>query len=163
MLYGPNGEEVSSTPVEVKEDPVVAAGKNRWSDLGYLLECYHNFLAAIQSKAKKDYQYENELAFVLAGSPVWSISDSFGDWCKDMEETTVWRLQSLEEKKLQNRPSDVVLLKVFDKIDNPDPYLGKNMSSEDYEIYEFILRKSAEALTRFRRGDYTLEQIVAQE
>ena len=159
MLYGTNGQEISSAP----KDPVTEAGKKNWSDLDYLHECYLNFMQAIRSRAKKDYQYADELAFVMAGSPVWTVMDSFGDWCKDQEEHLVWRLQSLEEKKLQNRPSDSVVIRILDKIENPDPYLGKNMTSEDYEIYEFILRKSREALGRFRAGMYTIDQVLTQE
>ena len=159
MLYGVDGKEISTTPL----DPVTEAGRRNWSDITYLHECYQNFAAALQVGASKDYQYKDNLAYVLAGSPVWSSSDSFGDWCRDQEEHLVWRLQSLEEKKLQNRPSDSILLSVMDKVQDPDPYLGKHMTSEDYEIYEWVLRKSQEALRLFKQGSYTIDQVLTHE
>lgn len=141
-------------------DPVIEAGKASWSDLSYLHECYHNFMAAIQVGAPKDYRYDGPEAYLLAGKPKWNESDVFDSWCVDQAAMIMWRLQSLEEKKLQNRPSDSTLIHLIDDVKDPDPFLGKNMTSEDYDIYEFMLRKGLEALVRYQRGTYTLSQVT---
>lgn len=149
------------TPAHPQADPVLEAAKHTWSDLSYLNECHNNFLQAVQSAAPKDYRYNSPAEYAAAGSPKWSVHDSFDGWCRDQEEHLAWRLHSLDEKRKQNRPSDSQLIHVVDSIDHASPFLGKEMSGEDSEIFEFMLRKSSEALHKYRTRLYTLEQILS--
>ena len=142
-------------------DPVVEAVKKNWSDIGFLYECLENFLKAIQLKAKKDYHYKDTEEFILAGSPVWNKKDSFYAWMSDVGDQLQFRLDELIRKHQQHSISDKQLLHLLGEgaIDNPHPYLAKQMTTEDFEMFEFIVRKSIETTEKFRQGVYTMDDV----
>ena len=142
-------------------DLVAEAVKKNWSDIGFLYECLENFLKAIQLKAKKDYHYSNVAEFVAAGSPVWNKKDSFYRWMADVDDQLQFRLDELIRKHQQHSISDKQLLHLLDdgSIENKHPYLAKTMTTEDFEMFEFILRKSIEATKKFREGKYTMDDV----
>lgn len=142
-------------------DPVAEAVKRNWTDIGFLYECLENFLKAIQLKAKKDYHYKDQAAFVQAGSPVWNKNDSFFAWMRDVEDQLQFRLDELRRKHQQKAHSDKQLLHLLDEgvVEQAHPYLAKQMTFEDFEMFEFILRKSIEATEKFRKGTYTMDDV----
>ncbi len=163
-IVDPSGKQVmlaEDGQVVKAPDPVAEAVKRNWSDIGFLYECLENFLKAIQLKAKKDYHYKGKDEFVKAGSPVWNDKDSFFEWMKDVEDQLQFRLDELICKHQQYYVSDKQLLHLLDEgvIENPHPYLAKNMTTEDFEMFEFILRKSIEATEKFRKGKYTIDDV----
>lgn len=144
-------------------DPIMAAARRNWDELGYLFECYHNFLKAVQLGASKDYQYKSPLEYELAGKPKWNQHDSFADWCHDQETMLQYRLDELKRKYLGQIPSDANLIHVIEKgqVEDPHPYLGHRLDIEEYEIYEWILRKSIEAIANLKKGLHNLRDIVS--
>ena len=141
-------------------DPVFEAAKRNWNDLHYLAECYHNFLKAVQMNAPKDYQYADATEWLRAGRPCWRENDTFTAWCVDQMAMLDYRLDELERKFKGRIPSDRNLIHMLDKVDNPHPMLGHQLTIEDYEIMEWMLRKAKETLHKHRQGAYNFQQIV---
>lgn len=167
-LIAPDG-----TPVTVDEttgnvvrvpDPTIEAAKRSWSDLGYLAECFSNFLMAIQKGIPKDYHYKDKLDWVSAGAPRWCDKDVFESWLKDQEAMLEWRLVELEQKFGSGKPADLQLIKMLDggELSDSAPFLGRRISAEHREIYEWILRKSQEAIKKYKLGAYCLNDVVIE-
>lgn len=156
VAIGPDGEVVRAP------DPVLEAARRNWNDLSYLYECYENFLKAVQMAASKDYQYKDTLDWVAAGAPRWNQSDTFMAWVIDQQAMVEYRLKELKQRFEQKTPSDKNLIKLIDSgsIDDPHPYLGKEINIEEQEILEWLLRKSLEALIKFRSGQYEYSEVV---
>lgn len=153
----------SGTPENANvRDPLRDAVQTEWSDLSYLHELFHLFAAAIQQGVKKDYQYPSDLDFIKAGSPTWGEGDTFEDWCSDTETMLTWRMAELKAKVEQSRPSDKQFMNLLESGEmNPaNKFIGRTLDNEDEETYEFILRKSMEAVIRYRKGQYTLQQVM---
>lgn len=163
-IINPEGQKVmiaQDGQVVKAPDPVAEAVKRNWTDITFLYECLENFLKAIQLKAKKDYHYNDQAAFEKAGSPIWTEKDSFFAWMKDVEDQLQFRLSELIQKHDQKAHSDKQLLHLLDggAIEQVHPFLAKQMTFEDFEMFEFILRKSIEAVEKFRKGTYTMDDV----
>ncbi len=163
-IVDPSGKQImlaDDGQVIKAPDPVAEAVKRNWTDIGFLYECLENFLKAMQLKAKKDYHYKSEDAFIQAGSPVWNKNDSFFAWMKDIEDQLEFRLAELVSKHEQRAHSDKQLLHLLDEgaIEQAHPFLARQMMTDDFEMFEFILRKSIEATEKFRKGIYTMDDV----
>lgn len=154
-----NGDGKIADAPEV--DPVMVAARANWDNKAYLRECYQNFLRAVQMGVPKDYHYNSELEWITAGCPRWSVGDSFVMWVKDQLYQLHWRLDELKAKRAENRPSDRHLIHLLDSgtLSPSTRFVGYQINQEDYEVYEWILRKSLEALESFKKGDIKLEQL----
>ncbi len=143
-------------------DPLMVAARKNWNSLQYLHECHFNFLMAIQVGAPKDYQYDDHLKWTLAGAPKWTVKDVFEEWVRDQLEMLEVRLAELKSKMERGTPTDQHLIKLLESgdIDSPHPFAGHQINQEDYEVYEFILRKSVETLHLYQNGAYTLDEII---
>lgn len=164
MLYDASGNvihnEDGATPSQAP-NPYIEAAKQAWHDLQYLREVYELFLTAVQVGASKDYQYNDQAAYDVAGKPVWNMKDTFRAWVADVEIQLECRLQELKEKYAAHRPTDKNLLRVAESGDfqSDNPYVLKTLASDDYEVLDFMIRKSQEAIKKYTSGKITMDQI----
>lgn len=168
-IVGTDGKAIARHPATGElfnpPDPVMEAGKRQWGDMAYLHECFQNFFTAVQHQSPKDYQYDDQKAWVMAGMPCWNEKSIFEEWARDTEEHLGWRLEELKEKFDTQRPSDIQLRPMLEagNVDNPHPFVGHTLTREDYEIYEWTLRKSLEAIRKYRKGEVALRDVMSYD
>jgi len=143
-------------------DKIKELAEKAWSDQVYLQYQYEAFLKAIQQGSPKDYHYNSEMDYVIAGSPKWNEHDTFDDWMKDVEEMLRFRLHELQlrkENSSQSFPHLVTLVREAQEAGEADlavEGIGESLSPEAYEAFEYVLRKSMETVQKYRRGEITL-------
>ena len=134
-----------------------------WDDQAYLQEQYNLFLSAVQAGSDKDYRYNSNLEFVTHGSPKWGEDDTFEDWLRDTETMTKFRMHELQQRKINSSksvPHMVGLIREAQEAGQADMAvsgIGSEMSTADYELFDFILRKSLETIILFKDGKIKLE------
>lgn len=143
----------------------------KWDDQDLLQEHFNKFLSAIQQGATKEYQYNSELEFMRAGSPIWNEHSTFDEWMRDTELMYEFRLKELKQRKEDSTKSFPHIIKLINQakdagqVSGMPEGIGEELKPEDYEIFEFIIRKSLEVVRNFRHGriDMKKPQIDSEE
>ena len=129
--------------------------EKEWDDQKYLEEQYETFLSAVDKGAEKDYQYKDEKEFLLAGSPKWGVNSVFEEWMRDSKVMLEFRLHELKIRKDDSSKSIPHLIGLIREAQNDGQAdlvvdgIGEKMKPEDYEAFEFIVRKSLETTKKF--------------
>lgn len=139
------------------------ANNENWNPQLYLQEQYQMFLAAVQQEASKDYKYNSELQYITAGSPKWNESDTFNAWLKDTKDMVAFRIKELAVRREQSSKSFPHIISLVREAQDAGQAnmtidgIGEQMQTSDYEMFEFILKKSLETISEFEKGLIVLE------
>lgn len=132
--------------------------KADWNERVFINQQFDLFLHAVQQEVTKEYQYDSELAFIQAGSPRWNEESSFDEWMDDVRQMYEFRLRELKQRKEDSSKSFPHIIKLVREAQEAGQAqgmmkgIGEQMKPEDYEVFEFIIRKSLEAVRKYRKG-----------
>lgn len=124
---------------------------DRWNDEDYIRETYEQFLRAVQNGDEKPFPNEN-------GSH-WNEHSTFVEWLWYVEQTLKIRLEKLAEERRNLKPSFENLGRLREELGDHSDQLnltvegaGETPPKYILDFYEEVMRKSLEALSKFRRG-----------
>lgn len=138
--------------------------KGRWSgekaDQTFLDQCYEQFLEAVQMHA----QHPEGFVKTVGATTLWDEKSTFDEWLAQCEKVLKDRLEEIDWKLRTGSKTMPGIIQVVDKGFEPaHPAIGESMKKEDYEAYNWMLRKSLEAIKNFRSGKVRLSEVSEKD